>query len=53
MESALWISTCVSYLPSQHDTTVACMMSALGVFNGLRPPYSTAFFVELLSNRNG
>jgi len=37
----------------QHDTTVACMMSALGVYNGHQPPYASAFFVELRSDDSG
>ena len=36
--------------PFQHDTTVAPMMSALGVWDGKSPPYATAFFVELYSD---
>ena len=54
------ITTCINfceltvfYILPQHDTTIACMSSALGVFNGLRPPYATAFFVEFYSNEDG
>lgn len=38
------------YLYSAHDTTVAAMQTALGVFNGELPPYAAAFFIELYSN---
>ncbi|XP_064396543.1 lysosomal acid phosphatase-like isoform X3 [Halichondria panicea] len=40
------------FLYSAHDTTVACMMSALGLFDGKQPPYATAFLVELYFNPN-
>ena len=38
------------YYSAQHDTTVACMLAALDLFNKKKPPYSTAFLVELLSD---
>ena len=38
---------------AQHDTTVACKLAALGMFDGKQPPYSTAFLVELLSDETG
>ena len=37
----------------QHDTTVACMLAAFGLFNNKQPPYATAFFIELLSDDIG
>ena len=37
----------------QHDTTVADMMSALRVYDGIQPPYASAFFIELLSDDTG
>ena len=39
---------CTLYV--QHDTTVAAMMSALGVSNGELPPYVATFFIELYSD---
>lgn len=37
------------FLYSSHDTSVADMMSALRVYDGLQPEYASAFFIELLS----
>ena len=37
----------------QHDTTVACMTNALGVYNGVLPPYAATFLIELYSDDNG
>ena len=34
----------------QHDTTVAAMQSALGVFDKTQPGYASAFVVELYSD---
>ena len=39
------------YLYSAHDTTVACMMTAMGVWDYKLPEYAAAFFIELLSNK--
>ena len=39
------------YLYSAHDTTVACMMAAMGVWDYKQPGYAAAFFIELLSNK--
>lgn len=33
---------------SSHDTTVAALLAALGVFNGKQPPYGSSVVVELL-----
>jgi len=33
----------------QHDTTIAAFMSALKVFNGIKPPYASAVLVELFN----
>jgi hypothetical protein len=41
------------YLYSAHDTTVAAMLSALGVFNGEPPPYAATVFIELYSDDKG
>lgn len=41
------------FLYSSHDTTVACMMSALGVYDGIQPEYASAFILELISDGNG
>ncbi len=41
------------FLYSAHDTTVAIMMNALGVWDGKLPPYATAFLIELLSDKDG
>ena len=37
------------HMYSVHDTTVAAVMSALGLYNGIQPPYATAFMIELFS----
>ena len=39
------------FLYSAHDTTVTCMMSAMGVWDNQQPLYAAAFFIELLSNK--
>ena len=36
----------------KHDTTVEAMMTALGVFNGILPPYAATFIIELYSTDN-
>ena len=41
-----WFSICL-----QHDTTVAAVMSALGVYSGIQPPYASAFMIELFSEK--
>lgn len=38
------------YLCIQHDTTVAAILTALGVFNGELPPYAATFITELYSD---
>jgi len=41
------------YLYSAHDTTLSAFMSALGVFNGISPDYSSAVMVELFQSGGG
>jgi hypothetical protein len=41
------------YLYSAHDTTVVAMATALGVYNGIMPPYATALIIELYSDMTG
>lgn len=35
------------YMYSAHDVTVATVLSALKVFNGIQPPYASMILVEL------
>ncbi|XP_044168302.1 testicular acid phosphatase homolog [Acropora millepora] len=37
----------------QHDTTISAFMSALGVFDGISPDYSSAVMVELFQSGEG
>ena len=48
----LYVRTCMSS-SSQHDTTVVAMATALGVYNGIMPPYATALIIELYSDTTG
>jgi hypothetical protein len=41
------------YLYSAHDTTVAAMTTALGVYNNIIPPYAAALMIELYNDTNG
>lgn len=41
------------FLYSAHDTTMATMMAALGVWDGKLPAYASAFLIELLSDDQG
>jgi hypothetical protein len=41
------------YLYSGHDTTVAAMTTALGVYNNIIPPYAAALMIELYNDTNG
>ncbi len=41
------------FLYSAHDTTVATMMSAFGVWDGTIPNYASAFLIELFSDEDG
>lgn len=36
----------------QHDTTVSALLSALNVFDGIAPAYSSAVMIELFSDEN-
>lgn len=36
----------------QHDTTVAALLSALNIYDGIQPAYSSAVIIELFSNEN-
>ena len=36
----------------QHDTTVAGLLSALKVYDGIQPAYSSAVMIELFSDEN-
>ena len=36
----------------QHDTTVAALLSALNLYDGISPAYSSAVMVELYSDEN-
>lgn len=40
----------ILYVYSAHDTTVVALLSALNVYSGIPPPYSTAFLMELYYN---
>jgi len=35
---------------SGHDTDVAALLSAIGVYNGIQPPYASCFIIELWKN---
>ena len=37
----------------QHDTTVAALSQAMGIFNDLHPPYASAIIVELHASDSG
>ena len=37
-------------LTLQHDTTVAALLSALGIYDNIQPPYAATVFVELYSD---
>ncbi|XP_028408420.1 prostatic acid phosphatase-like [Dendronephthya gigantea] len=39
------------YVYSAHDTTVVALLSALKIYSGIPPPYSTAFLMELYYSR--
>ncbi|XP_046845144.1 LOW QUALITY PROTEIN: prostatic acid phosphatase-like [Xenia sp. Carnegie-2017] len=39
------------FVYSAHDTTVIGLLSALNIYNGIPPPYSTAFIMELYYSR--
>ena len=41
------------FIYSAHDGTVAAMLSALHVFNGIRPPYNSMVISELHQNASG
>ena len=41
------------HIYSAHDTNVATVLNALGVFNGLAPPYASAILLELLEREGG
>ena len=36
----------------QHDTTVTALLSALNVYDGINPAYSSAVMIELFSDEN-
>ena len=36
----------------QHDTTVTSLLSALNVYDGINPAYSSAVMIELFSDEN-
>ena len=36
----------------QHDTTVSALLSALKVFDGITPAYSSAVMIELYSDQD-
>ncbi|XP_039505719.1 lysosomal acid phosphatase-like [Pimephales promelas] len=38
---------------SAHDTTIVALQEALGVFNGLQPPYASCHLIELHQEENG
>ena len=38
------------YCKLQHDTTVAALLSAMGLFNGISPQYASAVVAELHEN---
>ncbi|XP_071792093.1 LOW QUALITY PROTEIN: prostatic acid phosphatase-like [Asterias amurensis] len=41
------------YMYSAHDTTVAALLSALGIYNGIQPPLASCVIVELWKEDNG
>ena len=42
-----------TFIILQHDTTVAALLSAMGVFNDISPPYAAMAIVELYQNTSG
>ncbi|XP_020614615.1 prostatic acid phosphatase-like [Orbicella faveolata] len=40
------------YIYSAHDTTVSALLSALDVYDGIAPAYSSAVMIELFSDEN-
>ncbi|RMX58966.1 hypothetical protein pdam_00014633 [Pocillopora damicornis] len=40
------------YIYSAHDTTVAALLSALNIYDGIQPAYSSAVIIELFSDEN-
>lgn len=36
----------------QHDTTVAALLSALNIYDGIQPAYSSAVIIELYSDES-
>lgn len=36
----------------QHDTTVSALLSALNVYDGITPAYSSAVMIEFFSDEN-
>ena len=47
VHSKLAPSTRKVFMYSAHDTTLAVFLSAMQVFNGIQPPYSSLVMVEL------
>ncbi len=41
------LSTKKLFMYSAHDVTVAAFLSALGIFDGIQPPYASMVMVEL------